>query len=387
MVERGADHLGALCVVAARLAERAWTVMNRRMPYVICDTDGTPVTPDAGQEIIAEHWTVPARSAAGDAAREGKAPQQVLTDMTGQTREAAQRGDLPRPIVRDHHTDQSSHQPLDNQSPIGNQRRPRVGTPPTSCARGNGTGSGSARVSDSSTSGVGRVTPPSRLSDDLGPTGEVVGIDATAAMLAVTGERAVGRPCPIRFTVGDATALDQPNASFDAVRSERTLQWLADPAAAADEMARVLRPGGRLALIDTDWSTFDLDVGDEVAAVVREAVRFERNRPSHVGRRLGELVQAAGFDDVVEAPPRRSGRNGIRTPRRPRTGASRWGAWPTTSSRWANSTGRRRPVRRHDPRRRSTRPLLHGAHDVRRRRLLPDAGSHLSLTRAGRRTH
>ena len=38
MVERGKDHLGALCVVAANLAERAWAVMNRGMPYVICDT-------------------------------------------------------------------------------------------------------------------------------------------------------------------------------------------------------------------------------------------------------------------------------------------------------------------------------------------------------------
>lgn len=40
MVERGKDHLGALCVVAANLAERAWAVMDRRMPYVVCDTDG-----------------------------------------------------------------------------------------------------------------------------------------------------------------------------------------------------------------------------------------------------------------------------------------------------------------------------------------------------------
>jgi len=42
MTERGKDHLGALCVVAAALAERFWTVMNRGMPYVICDTDNNP---------------------------------------------------------------------------------------------------------------------------------------------------------------------------------------------------------------------------------------------------------------------------------------------------------------------------------------------------------
>jgi hypothetical protein len=59
MVERGKDHLGALCVVAAHLGERAWAVMDRGMPYVICDTDGVPITPQQAKAIIAEQWTVP----------------------------------------------------------------------------------------------------------------------------------------------------------------------------------------------------------------------------------------------------------------------------------------------------------------------------------------
>jgi SAM-dependent methyltransferase len=139
------------------------------------------------------------------------------------------------------------------------------------------------------------------LTPDLGPTGEVVGIDASAAMLAVARERVGAAPCPVRFEVGDALALDESDRSFDAVRSERTLQWVADPAAAIDEMARVVRPGGRLALVDTDWSTLELEVGDDqVAAAVREAMRSERGRPSHVGGRLGRLIGAAGFDDVAE---------------------------------------------------------------------------------------
>ncbi len=49
----------AHCVVAAKLAERAWAVMDRGMPYVICDTDDRPVNPDEAKTIIAEHWTVP----------------------------------------------------------------------------------------------------------------------------------------------------------------------------------------------------------------------------------------------------------------------------------------------------------------------------------------
>ncbi len=59
MVERGKDHLGAVCVVAAHLAERAWAVMDRKMPYIVCDIDGRPVTPDEAKAIIADQWTVP----------------------------------------------------------------------------------------------------------------------------------------------------------------------------------------------------------------------------------------------------------------------------------------------------------------------------------------
>jgi transposase len=77
MVQRGKDHLGAVCVVAAHLAERAWTVMDRGMPYVVCDTDGVPITPAQAKAIIADHWTVPEEVRRRRRNRKGKAPQQV----------------------------------------------------------------------------------------------------------------------------------------------------------------------------------------------------------------------------------------------------------------------------------------------------------------------
>ena len=91
MVERGKDHLGALCVVAANLGERFWAVMNRQMPYVICDTDGHPVTPSEAKAIIAERWTVPPDVRARRRSKKtGKAPQTVRTGQPA-------RGDLPHP--------------------------------------------------------------------------------------------------------------------------------------------------------------------------------------------------------------------------------------------------------------------------------------------------
>lgn len=89
MVERGKDHLGALCVVAANLAERTWVVMRRGMPYVVCDTDGQPVTPAEAKAIIAERFTVPADVRARRRSKKmGKAPQAARTGRQ-------ERGDLP----------------------------------------------------------------------------------------------------------------------------------------------------------------------------------------------------------------------------------------------------------------------------------------------------
>jgi transposase len=94
MVERGKDHLGALCVVAANLAERAWAVMHRAEPYQLRDTDGRPVAAAEAKTIIAERWTVPTEVRARRRSKKaGKAPKNVLA---GQSRpQSGRRGDLP----------------------------------------------------------------------------------------------------------------------------------------------------------------------------------------------------------------------------------------------------------------------------------------------------
>jgi SAM-dependent methyltransferase len=143
--------------------------------------------------------------------------------------------------------------------------------------------------------GCGLAEAAMALAEDLGDTGEVVGIDVSETMLRVARLNAQATRCPMRFTVGDARSIDEPDKSFDAARSERTLQWLADPAAAVAELVRVVRPSGRISLIDTDWSTFTLDVGDEALAVlVHRALSTEQQRASNVGRRLQDLLRAAG---------------------------------------------------------------------------------------------
>jgi SAM-dependent methyltransferase len=147
--------------------------------------------------------------------------------------------------------------------------------------------------------GCGLADAARALAEDLGPTGEVVGVDASTVMLDAA-RSSWNVVCPARFLVGEAQALEQPSGSYDAARSERVLQWLPDPAAAVSELARVVRPGGRVSLIDTDWGSLRLDVGDaDLADVVRRTMRVERARPSRVGRRLVDLAREVGLRDII----------------------------------------------------------------------------------------
>jgi transposase len=92
MTERGATHLKACCVVAGHLAERAWTVLHRGTPYLICDNNGNPVTTEEAKKIIADKWTVPedVRKRRRSRKQAGKAPQAATTGPD-------RRGDPPRP--------------------------------------------------------------------------------------------------------------------------------------------------------------------------------------------------------------------------------------------------------------------------------------------------
>ena len=95
--------------------------------------------------------------------------------------------------------------------------------------------------------GLGEVCAD--LSEIVGARGRVVGIDASSALVAKAREQ--WSHLPIEFGVGDAEALDFGDATFDAVRAERVLQHLDRPATAIGEMARVVRPGGRISVFDT----------------------------------------------------------------------------------------------------------------------------------------
>ncbi len=89
------------------------------------------------------------------------------------------------------------------------------------------------------------------LSLELAARGHrVSGIDFAPAMLAAARRKAAAQRLSVHFEEGDAEQLPFPPGSFDLVISRHVLWTLPHPGAAIDEWIRVLRPGGRLAIVD-----------------------------------------------------------------------------------------------------------------------------------------
>ncbi len=76
------------------------------------------------------------------------------------------------------------------------------------------------------------------------------GIDLSPAMLELARRQAQQLDVEVDLRLGDAQALDLPDASFDTVVCTLSLCAIPDERRAVAEMARVLRPGGRLLLLD-----------------------------------------------------------------------------------------------------------------------------------------
>lgn len=96
-------------------------------------------------------------------------------------------------------------------------------------------------------SGTGEVT---RLLLDLGC--DVTGLDLSDAMLDRARAKLAGRP-RLRLHLGDAEYTREPDCAYDAVVCRHLVWTLVDPRAALADWHRVLRPGGRLVIVDGDW--------------------------------------------------------------------------------------------------------------------------------------
>jgi SAM-dependent methyltransferase len=133
----------------------------------------------------------------------------------------------------------------------------------------------------------------------VGSAGCVVGIEASTAMLAEARRRVDTDRTAVDLRHGDICRLELGDGTFDAAVSERVFQHLARPADALAELVRVTRPGGRVAVIDTDWGMHAVEGADPtLSAAVVDAWRANAANGT-AGRRLPALFADAGLRDRI----------------------------------------------------------------------------------------
>ena len=92
-----------------------------------------------------------------------------------------------------------------------------------------------------------------RVAELMAPSGAtVVGIDLAPGLIETATERAAERGLDIDYRVGDCERLEDADATYDAVGSSVGIMFAPHHQAAASELARITKPGGRIAL--ANWA-------------------------------------------------------------------------------------------------------------------------------------
>ncbi|RUL99278.1 class I SAM-dependent methyltransferase [Rhizobium chutanense] len=155
----------------------------------------------------------------------------------------------------------------------------------------------------------------SHLMHDVGF--KVTGLDWSDAMLAQARAKAKKRGTDIRFVSGDAENTMEPRESYDAITNRHLVWTLVDPAAAFKEWFSVLKPGGKVLIVDGNmgretWvkglQKFWTKITGKPAAShmspdmmarhqkIRSRVHFSHEMPAEA---IVDLLRKAGFTDIV----------------------------------------------------------------------------------------
>ncbi len=147
---------------------------------------------------------------------------------------------------------------------------------------------------------------PGTITIDIGlrvAPGRVIGVDASADVIAAAARRSQDLGVDnVEFVVGDAYALQFEDDRFDIVHAHQTLQHLADPVRALQEMFRVTKPGGVVAARDADYGGmfwFPSTTGLDQWMMVYQAVHRSNGGEPNAGRSMRHWALQAGFDDVA----------------------------------------------------------------------------------------
>jgi len=130
--------------------------------------------------------------------------------------------------------------------------------------------------------------------------GEVIGVDVEVSQLELARQDPAN-PSNLRYIQAGVYELPFLNAEFDAVFSHALFEHLAEPVRAAQEIRRVLKPGGLVGLCSPDWDGFIFAPHDpevEAAAKLFRRLQEAQGGNTAAGRKLGTWLEEAGFKNI-----------------------------------------------------------------------------------------
>jgi arsenite methyltransferase len=145
--------------------------------------------------------------------------------------------------------------------------------------------------------GVGPGFLAAEMAAEIGAGGRVCGIDLSDSMLAIAAARPVGPNAAIvELARGSAEEIPYDDGSFDVVVTTQVLEYVSDVPRALVEIHRVLKPGGRALILDTDWDSLVWHSPDEELMSRVLVAWAEHLADPHLPRTLGRSLARAGFE-------------------------------------------------------------------------------------------
>jgi arsenite methyltransferase len=133
------------------------------------------------------------------------------------------------------------------------------------------------------------------IAEAVGSTGSVFGIDISESMMRMAERRCAGLP-RVTLEVGDAQSLKYADGAFDVVVSTQVLEYVADSRRVLDQVFRVVRPDGRIAVLATDWASLVWHGPDDKLMERVLSAWATHCADPHLPRTLGPRLRDAGFE-------------------------------------------------------------------------------------------
>lgn len=142
--------------------------------------------------------------------------------------------------------------------------------------------------------GAGPGFLAAEMAKAVGKSGSVCGVDISEPLLKIARSQAKGKN-EIEYLLGDATQLPYQEKEFDVVVSTQVLEYVPDVNAALVEFHRVLKNGGRVALLDTDWDSIVWHFPDRMRMNRILKAWEEHASDPFLPRTLANKLNRAGF--------------------------------------------------------------------------------------------